>query len=88
MLLEFNPQALQAFPNLTHKTALAVLGADPPTTQGRALTVKRIVALLPRVGRRSDPRLADPIRDTLQLPSFAPGELVARGWELTSPPKN
>ncbi len=78
VLLEFYPQALQAFPNLNHKAALAVVGAAPTPTQARALTVKRIVALLHRVGRRNDPGLADRIRDTFHVPSLAQSEPVER----------
>ena len=38
VLLEFYPQALQAFPNLTHKAALTVLAAAPTPAAGQQLT--------------------------------------------------
>ena len=70
VLLEFYPQALQAFPTLTHKAALAVLASASTPTQGRRLTVKQIVALLHRVGRRNDPGLAEKLHTTLSSPAL------------------
>ena len=55
VLLEFYPQALQAFPNLKHKAALTVLAAAPTPAAGQQLTRRRVVTLLQRCGRRNDP---------------------------------
>ncbi|MTD17478.1 IS110 family transposase [Nakamurella sp. YIM 132087] len=76
LLLEFYPQALRAFPNLNHKAALEVLGAAPTPTRARTLTVKRIVMLLHRAGRRNDPGLADKIRSAFQAPALAQPQQV------------
>jgi transposase len=61
VLLEFYPQALQAFPNLLHKATQTVLAAAPTPAHGARLTSKRVVALLRRCGRRNDPGLVDHI---------------------------
>ena len=70
LLLEYFPQALQAFPNLNHKAALAVLGAVPDPQQAAALTRRRVVALLHRCGRRNDPPLVDKILTELKAPAL------------------
>jgi transposase len=61
VLLEFYPQALQAFPNLKHKAALTVLAAANTPELGSELTARRLVALLRRCGRRNDPALIEQI---------------------------
>jgi transposase len=66
VLLEFYPQSLQAFPNLQHKAALAVLGAAPTPGQAQRLTQRRVVALLHKCGRRNDAGLAERIRTDLR----------------------
>ena len=58
-LLEFYPNALKAFPVLTHKAALEMLGADPTPAHGLKLTHKRVVTLLRRSGRGGPGGLAD-----------------------------
>jgi hypothetical protein len=55
VLLEFYPQALQAFPNLTHKAAVTVLAAVPTPAAGQRLTRSRLVTLLRRSGRGNHP---------------------------------
>lgn len=70
VLLEFYPQALQAFPQLKHKAALAVLGAAPTPAKGQRLTPKRVVALLHRCGRRNDPALVEQILAALKTPAL------------------
>lgn len=78
MFLEFYPAALQAFPIQKHKAALAVLTAAPTPTAGRALTRRRLVALLHRVGRRNDEKLVDQILADLRAPALAqPPEVEA-----------
>jgi transposase len=61
VLLEFYPQALQAFPNLTHKAALTVLAAAPTPASSRQLTRRRVVTLLQRSGRGNHPTLVEQI---------------------------
>ncbi len=70
VLLEFYPQALQAFPNLKHKAALTVLAAVPTPAAGLKLTSKKVVALLHRCGRRNDPKLAQQILTDLKTPTL------------------
>lgn len=70
VLMEFYPQALQAFPQLKHKAALAVLAAAPTPTQGKKLTRRRVVALLHRCGRRNDEALVEQILRNLKEPAL------------------
>ncbi|MDZ7884170.1 MAG: IS110 family transposase [Mycobacterium sp.] len=78
VFLEFYPAALQAFPIQKHKAALAVLTAAPTPSAGRALTRRRLVALLHRVGRRNDEKLVDQILADLKGPALAqPPEVEA-----------
>jgi transposase len=71
MLLEFYPQALQAFPNLTHKAAVTVLAAVPTPAAGQKLTRARLVALLRRAGRGNHPALVEQILADLRTPRVA-----------------
>lgn len=68
VLLEFYPQALQAFPNLKHRAALTVLLAVPTPGAGQTLTRRRLEALLRRSGRRNDPSLVEQILSDLKIP--------------------
>ena len=61
VLLEFYPQALQAFPNLKHKAALTVLAAASTPAAGQRLTRRRVVTLLQRSGRGNHPALVEQI---------------------------
>lgn len=70
LLLEFYPQALQAFPNLLHKSTQAVLAAAATPAQGARLTATRVVALLRRCGRRNDPALVEHILGALKTPAL------------------
>ncbi len=70
VLLEFYPQALQAFPNLTHKAALSVLAAAPTPAAGRQLTRRRVVTLLQRSGRGNHPALVEQILTDLHTPAL------------------
>jgi transposase len=70
VLLDFYPQALQAFPNLLHKATQTVLAAAPTPAHGTRLTSKRVVALLHRCGRRNDPALVDHILAALKTPAL------------------
>jgi transposase len=70
LLVEFYPNALAAFPNLTHKAALEVLGAAPTPASGAKLTTRRVVALLRRSGRGDRPGLAEHILTELHRPAL------------------
>lgn len=70
VLLEFYPQALHAFPNLKHRSALTVLTAVPTPGAGQKLTRRRLVTLLHRSGRRNDPGLAEQILADLHAPAL------------------
>jgi hypothetical protein len=86
VLLEFYPQALQAFPNLKHRAAMTVLAAAPTPGRGYRMTVKRIVALLHKCGRRNDPALVQQILTDLTTPALRQPALVeeALGHTVTS----
>ena len=70
VLLEFYPNALKAFPVLTHKAALEILGAAPSPAHGLKLTHKRVVTLLRRSGRGDRPGLAETILKHLHEPAL------------------
>jgi len=70
VLLEFYPQALQAFPHLKHRAALHVLTAVPTPGAGRKLTRHRLEVLLRRSGRRNDPNLVEQILTDLKAPAL------------------
>lgn len=83
VLLEFYPQALQAFPHLKHKAALTVLSAAPTPTQGAKLTSRKLVALLHRCGRRNDPALLEQILIDLKTPALRQPAAVEAALGLT-----
>ncbi len=70
VLLEFYPQALQAFPILKHKAALAILGAAPTPDAGMKLTSRKVVAMLHKCGRRNDAALVEQILTALKMPAL------------------
>lgn len=70
VLCEFYANALNAFPNLTHKAALEVLRAAPTPGHGAKLTPKRVVTLLRRSGRGDRPGLAKAIVGHLHDPAL------------------
>jgi transposase len=70
VFLEFYPNALVAFPVLTHKAALEILAAAPTPGVALKLTHKRVVTLLQRSGRGDRPGLADSILANLRQPSL------------------
>jgi transposase len=70
VLLEFYPQALQAFPNLKHKAALSILAAASTPELGTKMTARRVVALLHRCGRRNDESLVEQILADLRTPAI------------------
>jgi len=71
VLMEFYPQALQAFPNLKHRAAHAVLAAAPTPTSAKKLTRRRVVSLLHRCGRRNDDALVEHLLTTLHAAGLA-----------------
>jgi transposase len=70
VLLEFYPNAMAAFPILTHKAALEILGVAPTPGVALKLTRKRVVTLLRRSGRGDRPGLADTILAQLGQPAL------------------
>lgn len=70
VLLEFYPQALQAFPKLKHKAALTILAAASTPELGSKLTARKIVSLLHRCGRRNDDALVQQILSDLRTPAI------------------
>jgi transposase len=83
VLLEFYPQAVQAFPNLKHHAATAVLSAAPSPAEGAALTRRRLVAILHRCGRRNDPGLVEQILADLKAPALRQPAAVEQALALT-----
>jgi transposase len=66
-LREFYPAALEAFDELAHRDALAILAIAPTPEQGRRLSTAKIRAALERAGRqRNLDRRATEIRDALR----------------------
>lgn len=80
LLVEFYPGALTAFPVLTHKAALAVLGAAPTPAVARKLTHTRTVTLLRRCGRGNQPGLAAAILAQLHAPTLRQPPQVEAGF--------
>jgi transposase len=70
VLTEFYPQALVAFPKLTHRAALEILAMAPTPATAEQLTRRRITAGLRRCGRRNDPSLVEHILTTLKAPAL------------------
>jgi len=65
LLLEYYPQALVAFPKLTHRAVMAVLAAAPTPDAAQRLTCRKIISLLRGCGRRNDPALVEQIHHDL-----------------------
>lgn len=83
VLLEFFPQALQAFPNLKHKAALTILATASTPELGTKLTRRKVVALLQRCGRRNDPALVEQILADLKTPALRQPAAVEEALGLT-----
>lgn len=83
VLLEFFPQALQAFPKLKHHAATTILAAAPTPAAAAKLTTRRVEALLHRCGRRNDPGLAERIARDLKAPALRQPTAVERALGLT-----
>jgi transposase len=61
VLLEYYPNALHAFPNMTHRAALTIIAAVPSPAHAARLTMKKTVTLLRRCGRGDRLGLAEQI---------------------------
>ena len=83
VLLEFYPQALKAFPTLTHRAALTILAVVSTPSQGRRITRNRIIALLRRCGRRNDARLVEQIFTSLHEPALGQPPRIEAAWGVT-----
>lgn len=83
LLLEFFPQALQAFPKLKHHAATTVLAAAPTPAAAAKLTTCRVETLLHRCGRRNDAGLADTIVRHLKTPALRQPAAVEEALGLT-----
>jgi transposase len=77
-LREFYPAALDAFPELNHSDALAVLAVAPTPPLGRQLSISKIAAALRRGGRqrRVDQRAGE-IQAALRSEQLAAPDLVS-----------
>jgi len=83
VLLEFYPQALQAFPNLKHKAALTILAAASTPELGTNMTARKVVTLLHRCGRRNDPGLVEQIVTDLHTPALRQPAAVEAALGIT-----
>ena len=83
VLLEFYPQALQAFPNLKHRAAATVLAAVPTPAAGQKLTRSRLVTLLRRAGRGNHPALVEQILADLQTPALRQSARIEDAYGIT-----
>jgi hypothetical protein len=83
-LREFYPAALDAFDELAHSDALAVLAAAPTPSLGRQLSRSKIAAALRRGGRqrRTDQRATE-IQAALRTEQLAAPELVSEAMGST-----
>jgi transposase len=82
-LLEFYPQALQAFPNLKHHAATAVLAAVPTPAAAEKLTRTRVATLLRRAGRGDHPVLAERILTELKVSALRQPPRVEEAYGRT-----
>ena len=77
-LREFYPAALEAFPELNHSDALAVLAVAPTPSLGRQLSISKIAATLRRGGRqRRVEQRASEIQAALRTEQLAAPDLVS-----------
>lgn len=80
LLIEYYPNALIAFPILTHHAALHILAAAPTPAAAARLTRARVVTLLRRAGRRNDLGLAERILTQLRGPALHQPPRVEAGY--------
>jgi transposase len=80
-LREFYPAALEAFEDLAHRDALAILAIAPTPEQGRRLSTAKIRAALQRAGRKRNlDRRAVEIRDALRSEQLEAPAMVAAAF--------
>ena len=80
-LREYYPAALEAFKDLTHRDAVAVLAAAPTPTVGARLTKPQIRAALKKGGRqRNLDRRTVEIQTALRAPHIEPSRQLADGF--------
>jgi transposase len=83
-LREFYPGALQAFDELTHPDALAVLELAPTPGRGRSLSRNKIASALRRAGRqRNIEARAEQIQTALRAPQLEQPPLIADAFGST-----
>lgn len=83
-LREFYPSALEAFDDLTHGDALAVLELAPTPAQGRGLSRSKIASALRRGGRqRNIDTRTEQIYTALRTPALEQPPLVADAFGVT-----
>lgn len=84
-LREYYPAALEAFPDLADRDALAVLGRAPDPATAARLTRKQIVAVLRKAGRqRLLNHRADEIQDALRSDQLAAPPMVTKAFAATT----
>jgi transposase len=84
-LREYYPAALEAFPDLAHRDALAVLGRAPTPERGASLSISQLRAALRAGGRqRSLDRRAAEIQAALRSPHLATSAVVAQAFAATT----
>jgi len=83
-LREFYPGALEAFEDLTHGDALAVLELAPTPSAGRGLSRSKIASALRRGGRqRNVETKAEQIQTALRAPQLEQPPLIADAFGVT-----
>ena len=83
-LREFYPAALEAFDELTHPDALAVLELAPTPALGRGLSRSKIAAALRRAGRQRNIEVkAEQIQAALRRPQLEQPPLIAEAFGAT-----
>jgi transposase len=84
-LREFYPAALQAFEELAHPDALAVLELAPTPGRGRGLSRSKIASALRRAGRqRNIDSRAEQIQTALRTPQLEQPPLIADAFGATT----
>jgi transposase len=83
VLLEFYPNALDAFPILHYKASLAILAAAPTPELAKKLTPSRVTTLLRRSGRGNRAGLADKLSNELRKESIRQPAAVEQALGVT-----
>lgn len=84
-LRDFYPAALEAFNDLAHSDAIAVLQIAPTPTLGRRLSLSKIAAALGRGGRqRNIDKRAAQIQQALRTEQLQPAPLIEKAMGATA----